>query len=261
MADGRGDMAGAAKTRRMKHRARAGKMLNPDFAIGQSAQIGFRDVFARICPAACDTKRKHKSNPVWKSRGRRKRGVRTMIPVHVAQVSYSDAMGFVVLLRSGEDRRTLPIVIGQPEAQAIALVMDKIQAPRPLTHDLLKAVLDNLECRMKRAEICDLKDNTFFAKLVLERGAAEICIDVRPSDAIALALRCAAPILAARRVMDAAGVLIPDAGGEKGGPRSAEKEISQLDRLKVRIQKAIEDERYEDAAKLRDEINRLTKHN
>ena len=184
-----------------------------------------------------------------------------MIPVHVAQVSYSDAMGFVVLLRSGEDRRTLPIVIGQPEAQAIALVMDNIQAPRPLTHDLLKAVLDNLECRMKRAEICDLKDNTFFAKLVLERGAAEICIDVRPSDAIALALRCAAPILAARRVMDAAGVLIPEAGGEQGGPRSAEKEISHLDRLKVRIQKAIEDERYEDAAKLRDEINRLTKHN
>lgn len=184
-----------------------------------------------------------------------------MIPVRVAQVSYSDAMGFVVLLRSDEDKRTLPIIIGQPEAQAIALAIDKIQVPRPLTHDLLKILMDNLECRMKRAEICDLHDNTFYARLVLERGAGEISVDARPSDAIALALRCAAPILAARRVMDVAGVVFPDESGEAGKPPAGEKAVSPLDRLKAQIQKAIDDERYEDAARLRDEINKLTKHN
>ena len=161
-----------------------------------------------------------------------------MIPVHVAQVSYSDEMGFVVLLRSDADKRTLPILIGQPEAQAIALVIDKIQVPRPLTHDLFKVVLDNLECR----------------------GTQEIPIDARPSDAIALALRSAVPILVASRVMEIAGVVFPDAV-EAGKPPVEKKELTPLDRLKAQIQKAIDDERYEDAAKLRDEINKLTKHN
>ena len=183
-----------------------------------------------------------------------------MIPVHVAQVSYSDEMGFVVLLRSDADKRTLPILIGQPEAQAIALVIDKIQVPRPLTHDLFKVVLDNLECRMKRVEIRDLRENTFYAQLVIERGTQEIPIDARPSDAIALALRSAVPILVASRVMEIAGVVFPDAV-EAGKPPVEKKELTPLDRLKAQIQKAIDDERYEDAAKLRDEINKLTKHN
>lgn len=184
-----------------------------------------------------------------------------MIPMHVAQVSYSDAMGFVVLLRSDEDKRTLPILIGQPEAQAIALVIDKIKVPRPLTHDLFKIVLDNLECRMKRVEICDLRDNTFFAQLVIERGTQEISIDARPSDAIALALRCAVPIMAADSVMEIAGVTFPDADKEADKSPVDKKVISPLDQLKAQIQKAVDDERYEDAAKLRDEINKLTKHN
>jgi len=184
-----------------------------------------------------------------------------MISMHVAQVSYSDAMGFVVLLRSDADKRTLPILIGQPEAQAIALVIDKIQVPRPLTHDLFKIVLDNLECRMKRVEICDLRENTFYAQLVLERGAQEIPIDARPSDAIALALRSAVPIMVAEGVMDVAGLMFPDADVEAGKAPVGKKELSPLDRLKAQIQKAIDDERYEDAAKLRDEINKLTKHN
>ena len=75
-----------------------------------------------------------------------------MIPVTVAQVSLS-TMGFVVLLRSAADGRVLPIFIGAPEAQAIALFLDKVAVPRPLTHDLMKTVMDSLECRMKRAEI------------------------------------------------------------------------------------------------------------
>ena len=73
-----------------------------------------------------------------------------MIPVKIAHVSFSEVMGFVVLLQSASDKKTLPILIGAPEAQAIAMALENIRPPRPLTHDLLKSVLDGIECRLKR---------------------------------------------------------------------------------------------------------------
>jgi len=185
-----------------------------------------------------------------------------MIPVSIASLSYSN-VGFVVLLRGQHDRRILPVFIGPAEAQAIELVREKIQVPRPMTHDLFKNVLDCLESRLKRVEICDLVDNTFYAKLILEHAAGETRVDSRPSDAIALALRFAAPILVDEKVMDQAGVVVP----EDAAPRSSEvSEEGHGDPAKARItvqslqeelQKAIGDERYEDAARLRDEIKRL----
>ena len=132
-----------------------------------------------------------------------------MILVNIMNVSLSN-MGFVVFLRSGSDadKRTLPIFIGATEAQAIALHLDHVVVPRPLTHDLLKTIMDNLECRMKRAEICALRENTFFAKLILEWNGVESEIDARPSDAIALAVRVQVPIYAEEAVLDKAGVLL-----------------------------------------------------
>jgi hypothetical protein len=184
-----------------------------------------------------------------------------MIQVNVAQVSFSDIMGFVVLLKGVADHRTLPILIGAPEAQAIAMILEKVQAPRPLTHDLFKTVLDELGCRLKRIEVVDLRDNTFFARLILESGGVELAVDARPSDAVALSLRCGSPVYVAASVMDSAGVVFPDekakdAAGETGDPKAA-----RLESLRKQIEKAVEDERYEDAAKLRDEIQKLTKTN
>ncbi len=183
-----------------------------------------------------------------------------MIPVKVAQVSLSN-MGFVVFLRSQQDQRTLPVFIGPPEAQAIALVLEGVRPPRPLTHDLFKQVLDHLECRMKRVEICDLADNTFYARLILEANGLESTMDARPSDAIALALRCGAPVLVAPEVMEAAGVIVRDTAGnghlslERAAPLTG---AAKIEDLKRRIAQAVEAEHYEEAARLRDELKKIT---
>ena len=100
----------------------------------------------------------------------------------------------IIILRDEEDKRSLPIWIGIPEANAIALELEKITTPRPLTHDLIKNILEALDARVIKVEVNDLRDNTFFAVIHLRLGSADITVDSRPSDAIALALRVACPI-------------------------------------------------------------------
>jgi bifunctional DNase/RNase len=183
-----------------------------------------------------------------------------MIPVSIAQVSFSD-MGFVVLLKSPQDPRTLPIFIGAPEAQAIAVVLDQVELPRPLTHDLFQTVLDNLKVRINRVEISALRENTFYAKLFLECGELKAEIDSRPSDALALALRCAAPVFVAEEVMDAAGVMLKDESAEAKSKAGGQKPLTAEESLKQQLAKAVEEERFEDAARLRDELKKLANHN
>ena len=181
-----------------------------------------------------------------------------MIAVKVAQLSFSN-MGFVVLLRASKDKRTLPIFIGAAEAQAIAIQINKVEIPRPLTHDLFKNVLDFLECRLKRVEVCDLVDGTYYARLILERDANEMPIDSRPSDAIALALRFAAPIFVDEKVMQEAGVVLEEQGKQDASAQTKSKKehLSPVEALKEQLSQAIAEERYEDAAKLRDKITHL----
>ena len=116
---------------------------------------------------------------------------------------------------------------------------------------------------MKRVEINTLRDNTFFAQLFLEYNGIESAIDSRPSDAMALAVRCSAPIYVADDVMDSAGVIIKDETG--GSPLTGEaankKPLSAVESLKQQIAKAVEAERFEDAARLRDELKKLTHAN
>jgi len=190
-----------------------------------------------------------------------------MISVKFDQVLLSN-MGFVILLKEEGDGRTLPIFIGTVEARAIIFHVQNIEVPRPLTHDLLKNILEYLDCEVKRVEVCDLKEGTFYAKLVLDQSGVEIPMDSRPSDAIAIALRFNAPIFVAEEVMDEAGhasLEIEAAGAAK--PQGEEKEEgkgqeSKLGKLKGELEKAVSEERYEDAAKLRDEVKRLEeKHN
>ncbi|NOY82284.1 MAG: hypothetical protein GXP31_14895 [Kiritimatiellaeota bacterium] len=179
-----------------------------------------------------------------------------MIPVEVTNVSISN-VGFVLLLKNPEDERTLPIFIGVPEAQAIAILLNKVEVPRPLTHDLLKNVLDILEARLDRVEVHDLEDGTFFGRLVLFSEGREIKVDSRPSDAVALALRCRAPILVHEKVMDEAGIVLEDKAD--AGKAVVQRPKSRLEELKAELAKAIEEERYEQAAILRDRIKELSK--
>ena len=100
----------------------------------------------------------------------------------------------IIILKDDEDKRSLPIWVGIFEANAIALELEKIATPRPMTHDLIKNILETIEARVLKVVVTDLKENTFFAVLHLQLGETEYTVDSRPSDAIALALRVAAPI-------------------------------------------------------------------
>jgi bifunctional DNase/RNase len=186
-----------------------------------------------------------------------------MVHVKVAGLSLSN-LGFVVLLKGDPDPRTLPIFIGGAEAQAIALWLEQVQIPRPLTHDLFKNVMDCMECRLMRVVIKDVVESTFFAVLVVENDGLETEIDARPSDAIALGLRCSAPLYVTAQVMNKAAVLLEEKAAGSEGKAEGKSPVSEADKVHIspleqmnsKLKKAIAKENYEEAAKLRDDIKR-----
>ena len=159
---------------------------------------------------------------------------------------------FVVILKDDVNNRWLPIVVGNTEAQAIALQLEQITPPRPLTHDLIKNLLDSLEAKIARVIVSDLRENTYYALISLKLNGNQSDIDARPSDAIALALRMRAPIFVSEDVMSKASVNDKDTVTEE-----TPTDLDELEQLDLDMQKAITDERYEDAARLRDEIKDL----
>ena len=108
----------------------------------------------------------------------------------------------ISLLRDREGQRVLPIWVGASEANAIALQIENITTPRPMTHDLLRNVIHDLKAEIRKVVVSDLKDNTFYALIHLEVNGEPLAVDARPSDAIALALRARAPIFVEDRVID-----------------------------------------------------------
>lgn len=179
-----------------------------------------------------------------------------MIPVKITDISLSN-LGFVVFLKNIEDDRTLPIFIGVPEAQAIAVQFNKLKTPRPLTHDLLKNMLTLLECNISKVVVNDLIDNTFYAKIYLENKSQKFQVDSRPSDAIALALRFEIPIYVEEKVMEAGAVKVKNEEEELQNQPAK----TQLELLQEQLQFAVSEERYEEAARIRDEIKKLTGQN
>ena len=115
----------------------------------------------------------------------------------------------IVLLRERGGERYLPIWIGAAEAAAIALSLQGVVTPRPMTHDLLKNILDDLTVEVQRIVVTELRDSTFYATIALQRGTDGFEVSSRPSDAIALAVRMAVPIFAEEGVLDEASILIP----------------------------------------------------
>ena len=107
----------------------------------------------------------------------------------------------MLILRDEEDTRWLPIWVGLFEANAIALELEKISPPRPMTHDLIKNILESLDTRVQKIVVTDVRDNTFYAVIHLRLGRADITMDSRPSDAIALALRMGAPIFVEEEIV------------------------------------------------------------
>ncbi|MDX1390136.1 MAG: bifunctional nuclease family protein [Acidobacteriota bacterium] len=119
----------------------------------------------------------------------------------------------IIILKNDSGDSVLPIWVGIFEANAIAMQLENVASPRPMTHDLLKNVIEGLRARISRIVITDLRENTFYATILLERnGGDPLSIDSRPSDAMALALRAQAPIFVEQSVLDKSAS--PDAGGD-----------------------------------------------
>lgn len=183
-----------------------------------------------------------------------------LIAVRVDRVTLDPASNrFIVILRDDVNHRWLPIVVGSSEAQAIALQLEKISPPRPLTHDLMRDLLNSIEARITRVVVNDLRESTYYALIGLKSNGNQQEIDARPSDAIALALRMHAPIFVDEKVMKRASVKENFADEEEEEPHVEESIGDRLESLNVELQKAIKDERFEDAARLRDEISSLQK--
>jgi uncharacterized protein len=185
-----------------------------------------------------------------------------LIRVTVERVTLDTSTSrFVVVLKEENKNRWLPIVVGSSEAQAIALQLEKISPPRPLTHDLIRNLLETLDAKIERIVVNDLRDNTYFALLGLRLKGEFRNIDARPSDAIALALRAEAPIFVDGNVMTLAA--ITESNPEQEHEALLENEFESyapedtLEQLSVDLSKAVKDERYEEAAKIRDEITKL----
>ncbi len=189
-----------------------------------------------------------------------------LIQVDIVGLSTSPTSGGAYALVLGEiqGNRRLPIIIGAFEAQAIALELEKIQPPRPMTHDLLRDLFEAVGAEVLSVVIDELRDGTFYAKIRFVHNGRERQLDARPSDAVALAVRVDAPIFVAPAVMEEAGIPTEEGAGFPVGSEArpeeeAEPPMSRLERLQRMLEKAIEEEDYERAAQLRDEIARLKK--
>jgi bifunctional DNase/RNase len=180
-----------------------------------------------------------------------------LVPAEVWTVAKAE-QGSAVLIKPIGSEVAVPIFIGPLEAQAILIGLANHKMPRPLTHDLLLSTLNQLEVKISRIEITELKEGTFYARLVLNRNGADVSLDSRPSDCVALAVRAKCPIFIDEGVVDEAG--IPISAAESGAKNTKSSEIqSQVAYLQKQLEKAVEDENYEEAALLRDQISELRK--
>ena len=178
-----------------------------------------------------------------------------MIPVKVQKITYYHPnRSYAVILKELDGDRRLPVLIGAFEAQSIAMAMESMETPRPLTHDLISNLIKGINANLSSVKIIELKDGVFYSVLDIQSkkiGHREI--DSRPSDALALALRMHAPIFVSTDIMDEAIILEKDL-------QNIEDDIKQepmIETLEKQLQKAIQGEEYEVAARIRDKIKNI----
>ena len=206
----------------------------------------------------------------------------SLVRLKIKGISYSQTQNgaYALILNEVDGDRKLPIVIGAFEAQSIAIALEKeIKPPRPLTHDLFKNFSDRFEIVIKQVIIHKLVDGVFYSSIICERDKIEEIIDARTSDAIALALRFNAPIFTYKTILDKAGIFLKFSSKDKDKDENDDSimvdeilqegetvEIEQgatdgyteltIDELNKELEKAVTNEDYEKAAKLRDEISK-----
>lgn len=191
------------------------------------------------------------------------------IPLDIIGLSYSQTQTGAYALVLGEQggARRLPIIIGGFEAQSIAVHLENMSPSRPLTHDLFVKLTESFQIRVKEVIIYNLLEGVFYAKLICDDGIKEVEIDSRTSDAVALAVRYDCPIYTYEFILEAAGIKMKEEDEEeledsltesKPAPKKKTEKLSDMsiEELKKRLKEAINNEAYELASKIRDEINR-----
>ena len=175
-----------------------------------------------------------------------------MIPVKVQKISFHPpSRSYAVILCEINGTRKLPVIVGSFEAQSIALALESMDTPRPLTHDLIGLFIKEVEAKLVAVRITSLEEGVFYATLDFNgKITGKRSVDSRPSDAIAVGLRMQAPIMIAEKLFDEAGIEDDDTPGETSSSLSVKE-------LEDRLQVAVEGEKYEIAAKIRDQIKEL----
>jgi bifunctional DNase/RNase len=192
------------------------------------------------------------------------------IRLEIIGMSYSQSQSGAYALILGEHGgvRRLPIIIGGFEAQAIAVELEKMKPSRPLTHDLFKNFAEHYNVFIKEVVIDKFMEGVFFAKLICMQGDTISEIDARTSDAVALAIRFRCPIYTFENIMSEAGIVMEDKADEMQEPAEQTKsdesssgayDNNTLEELEEMLQKAVENEEYEKASQIRDEINKRKK--
>ena len=203
------------------------------------------------------------------------------IKLNVLGISYSQTQSgaYALVLSEEEGNRRIPIIVGGFEAQAIAIELEGLAPPRPLTHDLFKNFADSYGINIMEVNIHKLEDGVFFANILCDNGGERTTLDARTSDAIALALRFKCPIYTSEEIVEKAGIVLdfekgtdlenPEVSEEKeteelpvkikkGSPRPDLSDAS-MDDLRSMLAEAVSNEDYEKASEIRDEINRRSK--
>jgi bifunctional DNase/RNase len=188
------------------------------------------------------------------------------IRLEIIGMSYSQSQSgaYALILGEKDGKRRLPIIIGGFEAQSIAIELEKIKTPRPLTHDLFKTFAESFDIRILEVIVNKFSEGVFYAVLLCSDGKREMEIDSRTSDAIALALRFGCPVYTYENIMVAAGILMEE--DQEAKPEdSTEDEVlpeevpyaeHSLEELHQMLQSAVENEEYEKAVRIRDEIKK-----
>ncbi|HVA98244.1 MAG TPA: bifunctional nuclease family protein [Bacteroidia bacterium] len=194
------------------------------------------------------------------------------IKIEIVGLSYSQTQSgaYALVLGEAKGKRRLPIIIGAFEAQAIAIELEKMTPSRPLTHDLFKSFADTFEIELKEVIIYNLVEGIFFAKLICQSAEKEVEIDARTSDAIALAVRFQCPVYTYEFILSSAGILLEgEAGTAPEETKEKEKTSSVKDEndlrkktaeeLQALLTKALAEEAYEKASRIRDELSNRKK--
>ncbi len=188
------------------------------------------------------------------------------IKLEILGISYSQSQSgaYALILGESGEKRRLPIIIGSFEAQAIAIELEKMKPSRPLTHDLLKNFAETFNISVTEVIIYKFSEGIFFAKLLCFDGSREVEIDSRTSDAVAIAVRFKCPIYTYESILKAAGIVLQDeeepgaesVEQEEKTPRESEYSGLSVKELETMLMAAIDEEAYEKASRIRDEINR-----